>query len=70
MAAEGKSDTMASDMEVHMKQSRDIEFHHAEKMAPIDIHLHLLNTSHLRYFIHVSVKNTVVYPALKLFPLQ
>ena len=43
MAAEGQSDRMVSDMEVHMKQRCGIEFLHAEKMAPIDIHLHLLN---------------------------
>ena len=38
MAAEGQSDEMASDMEVHMKERCVIEFFHAEKMAPIDIH--------------------------------
>ena len=43
MAAEGQSDTMASDMEVCMKQRCVTEFLHAEKMAPTDIHLCLLN---------------------------
>ena len=38
MAAEGQSDKMASDMEVHMKQRCVTEFLHVEKMAPIDIH--------------------------------
>ena len=33
---------MASDMEVHMKQ---IEFLHVEKIAPSDIHWHLMNIS-------------------------
>ena len=36
---------MVSDMEVWMKQRCGIEFLHAEKMAPIDIHQHLLNFS-------------------------
>ena len=35
MAAEGHPDTMASDMEVHMKQRCWIEFLHAEKMHPL-----------------------------------
>jgi len=43
MKAEGQSDKMASDMEVHMKQRFVIEFLHAEKIAPNDIHRHLLN---------------------------
>jgi len=43
MTAEGQSDKMASDMEVHMKQRCVIEFLHAEKIAPIDIHRFLLN---------------------------
>ena len=37
MAAEGQSDTMVCDMEVHMKKRCITEFLHAEKMAPIDI---------------------------------
>ena len=45
MVAEGQSDIMVSDMEVWMKQRCGIEFLHAEKMAPIDIHQHLLNFS-------------------------
>ena len=43
MAAERQSDTMASDMEVQIKQSCVIESLHAEKMTPVDIHWHLLN---------------------------
>ena len=43
MAAEQRSDKMASDMEVHMKQRCEIEFLHVENMAPIYIHQHLLN---------------------------
>ena len=39
MAAEGQSDTMMSDMEVHMKQRCVTESLH---VAPTDIHLHLL----------------------------
>lgn len=35
---------MVSDMEVHIKQRCDIEFPQAEKIAPIDILQHLLNT--------------------------
>ena len=35
MAAEGQSDKMVSDMEVHMKHRCVTEFHHEEKMAPI-----------------------------------
>jgi len=42
-AAEGQSDKMVSDMEVWMKQRGEIEFLHEEKMAPTDIHQHLLN---------------------------
>ena len=44
MAAEGQSDKMASDMEKCMKQRCGSEFLHAEKMALMDIHRHLLNT--------------------------
>ena len=43
MAAEGQSDRMMSDIEVRLKQRCVIEFLHVEKMAPIDIHRHLLN---------------------------
>ena len=43
MAAERQSDRMASGMEVWMKQRCVIEFLCAEKMAPTDIHQHLLN---------------------------
>ncbi len=43
MAAEGHSDTVASDTEVLMKQKHVTEFLHAEEMAPADIHQCLLN---------------------------
>jgi len=43
MTAEGQSDKMVSDMEVHMKQRCVIEFLHAEKNAPNDIHQCVLN---------------------------
>ncbi|XP_031461807.1 high mobility group protein HMG-I/HMG-Y isoform X1 [Phasianus colchicus] len=43
MAAEGHSDKMASDIEVRMKQWCVIEFLHAEKIEPVDIHRRLLN---------------------------
>ena len=37
-AAEGQCDTMASDVKVCLEQRCEIEFSHAEKIAPIDIH--------------------------------
>ena len=43
MAAEGQSDKMAPDMEVHMKQRSGTEFLHMEKMALSDIHQCLLS---------------------------
>ena len=43
MAAEGHSDKVAPDMEVCMKRKCEIEFLHAEKIVPIDIHWHLRN---------------------------
>jgi len=43
MTAEGQSYKMASGMEVRMKQRCVIEFVHAEKIAPNDIHRRLLN---------------------------
>ena len=45
MAAEGYSDTTASDMEVCMKQRCVTEFPHVEKITLTDIHWHLLNVS-------------------------
>jgi len=42
-AAEGQSDKLAYDTEVHMKQRHVIEFLHAEKVAPSDINQCLLN---------------------------
>jgi len=43
MTAVRQSDKMASDMEVCMKQRCVIEFLHAKKIAPNDIHRRLLN---------------------------
>jgi len=43
MAAEGQSDSIVSDMEVQMKQRCVTEFLRVEKMAPTDIHWHLVN---------------------------
>jgi len=43
MTAEGQSDKMVSNMEVRMKQRCVIEFLHAEKISPSDIHRHLLH---------------------------
>jgi len=43
MAAEGQSDKVAYDMEVHVKQRYALECLHEEKNAPNDIHRHLLN---------------------------
>jgi len=45
MAAEGQSDTAVSDMEVQMMQRCVIEFLHAEKTSPTDIHWRLVNVS-------------------------
>ena len=41
MAAEGQSDRVASDMEVHIKQKCDIEFLYVKNIATSNIHLHL-----------------------------
>ena len=43
-SAEGQSDKMRSDMEMHMVQRRVTAFLHVKKMAPMDIHRCLLNT--------------------------
>lgn len=53
MAAEGQSDIMVSDTEVHMKQRSGIEFLHEEKVAPTDIHQHLLSV-YRDQTVHVS----------------
>jgi len=45
MAAEGQSDTMASYMDVHMKQKCGTEFFHAEKMVTNETHQHFLYVS-------------------------
>ena len=47
MAAEGQSDKMASDVEVHMGQRRGIEFFHLEKkIAPLHRCLVLINSGY------------------------
>ena len=38
MAAEGQAGKVVSDMEVCIEERCVTEFHHAEKMAPLDIH--------------------------------
>ena len=38
MAAEGHTDTVVSDVEVHMKQRCVIEFLHAETLAPTHVY--------------------------------
>jgi len=43
MAAEGQSDKMVPDVGVCMKKQCVIEFLCVEKMAPVNIHQHLLN---------------------------
>ena len=43
MTVERRSDKMASDTEVCMKQSCGTEFLCEQKMAPIDVHRRLLN---------------------------
>ena len=43
MAAEGQSDNMAIDMQVHIKQRGVIEYLHMQKMAPVNIHQCLLD---------------------------
>ena len=42
-AAEGQTDRMVSDMEVHMKQSFATDFLHMEKRGPSGVHQCLLN---------------------------
>jgi len=43
MAAEGRSDTVVSDVEVHVEQRCGTVFLHVKIMVPIDIHQRLLN---------------------------
>ena len=54
MAAEGQSDTMASGMEVHMKQMCVSDFLRRLKMALTDIHWCLLNTKG-KWRVNVSI---------------
>ena len=44
MAAEGQSDKVTSDVEIHTKQRCVIEFLHVESFVPIDFNLCLLST--------------------------
>ena len=44
MAAEGQSDKMLADMEMHVEQRCVTEFLHEEEMAPAGIHWYLLNS--------------------------
>jgi len=43
MVAEGQSETIASDIQVHVKQMCATEFLHVEKIVPTDINWCLLN---------------------------
>ena len=64
MVAEGKSDKMASNLEVRMKQKCAIEFLHAEKMAPTDIHRHSLHVCRDQPVDVSTVRQRVVHSAL------
>jgi len=44
MAAEGQTDKMVSDMEMHIEQKCDTEFLHVKKIAPSNNHQHSLST--------------------------
>ena len=61
MAADEQSDTMADDRKVCVKQRCVIEFLHAEKMAPIDIHWCLLNASGAQTVDVSTLRQRVVY---------
>ena len=61
MAAEGQSETVVSDMEACMKQRCGTEFLHAEKMASINVHQHLLNISGDQTVDVSTVRLWVVY---------
>ena len=54
MAAEGQSGKMTSDVEVCMNWKCVIEFFHAEKMVPIDIHQCLLKV-YGDQEVHISI---------------
>ena len=60
MAAEGQSDRMASDMEVHVKQRCVIESLHVEKNAPVVIQHHLLNVCRDQAVDSSTVRHWVV----------
>ena len=59
MAAEGQSDKMAFDMEVHIKQRYVTELLHKEKTAPTDIHWYLLDI-YGNQIVTVKVRQWVV----------
>jgi len=61
MAADEQSDTMADDRKGCVKQRCVIEFLHAEKMAPIDIHWCLLNVSGAQTVDVSTLRQRVVY---------
>jgi len=67
MAAEGQTDKMAPGMAVWMKKKCIITFLRAEKMAPMDVHRHLLNvdgdlrvdmSTLRRWVVHFSSDNS------------
>jgi len=69
IAAEGQSDKMAFDIEACLKQKSRDESLHAGKMAPTDIHQHLLNiygdqtvdiTAVRQWAVHFSSDNSNV----------
>ena len=61
MAAEGQSDKMVSDMEVHMKQRCVTELLHVENIVTIDIHQWLSNVSEDQTMDVSTVRLWVVY---------
>ena len=61
MAAEGQSDKMMPDVKLCMKQRCGTEFIHAEKMASINVHQHLLNISGDQTVDVSTVRLWVVY---------
>ena len=61
MAAEEQTDKLVPDMEVHMKQKCGIEFLHAEKFVPVDIHRNLLNVYEDKTVDMSTVRQWVVH---------
>ena len=62
--AEGQSGSMVSHMEVCMEQRCVTEFPHVEKMAPTDIHRHLLHVRRDQPVDVNTVRQRVVHSAL------